>query len=443
MEHTFAIDYVRQVIVQTLKQNCIDSNERLIGNENDVSLVSFYEHLATNEEVDRFVRTISDLTKQENRLSLILNGVIASPTSNNIVNLNKYTIIPLEFNVGFRCTLPDRDIALESLYEMVKVLKGRKRDVAVFDNGKVFVVGTIANNSIGSPALKNGDFIGKFVSAAANSQINSIRTNLANMGLTVPTATLGDYYYFEDFWSGKLCVAVYKTVVDENDIESNEWVLTEDDHTSYPHIIFPPEHNSFVKKQVSLSFEAMSVGEPRIINGRDYIDISFGGSATVADYGVRMGNQLTKVGVKRKTLKLPSTDITFSDTYTWLEPLELPSGGNLNTIPNQLMSNKFLVNSHTDALTPTNQYTFVIDNSSLLDYWFKMGRYGITANITSASVAGVSPNIIYDVVDIWSAWGNVEWINYKGKLYGDIEQENTEGDILTLSISMQVQGENN
>ena len=155
-EYTFAIDYVRQIIAQTMQQNCIDSGEHLIGNENDVSLVSFYEHLRTNEEVNRFVETIRDLTEQENRLHLILNGVIASPTNANIVNINQKTIIPFEFSVAYRCTLEDRDIALESLNEMVSALKGRKRDIAVFDNGKVFMVGTIANNSVNAPTLRNG-----------------------------------------------------------------------------------------------------------------------------------------------------------------------------------------------------------------------------------------------------------------------------------------------
>ena len=443
-EYTFAIDYVRQIIAQTMQQNCIDSGEHLIGNENDVSLVSFYEHLRTNEEVNRFVETIRDLTEQENRLHLILNGVIASPTNANIVNINQKTIIPFEFSVAYRCTLEDRDIALESLNEMVSALKGRKRDIAVFDNGKVFMVGTIANNSVNAPALRNGDFIGAYFDNNLNSSINVRRGALASMGLVVPTASEGDYYYYESNDSHKLYVVVCKKVVDDNNVESLVWTKVEDNYQDYPHIIFPPEHNSFVRKQVSLSFETNNVSEPRTIDAQDYVDISFGGSATVADYGVRLGNQLTKVGVKRKTLKLPSGDINFSgDNYSWLEPLELPSGGNLNTIPNQLMSNKFLVNSHTDALTPTIQYTFIVDNEPLIKGWFNMGRYGESANIESYASVGITPNMIYQVVDLWSSWGNIEWKGYLAKLVGDIDIENTEGDVLTLTISMQVQGANN
>ena len=141
---------------------------------------------------------------------------------------------------------------------------------------------------------------------------------------------------------------------------------------------------------------------------------------------------------------MPSGDINFSgDNYSWLEPLELPSGGNLNTIPNQLMSNKFLVNSHTDALTPTIQYTFIVDNEPLIKGWFNMGRYGESANIESYASVGITPNMIYQVVDLWSSWGNIEWKGYLAKLVGDIDIENTEGDVLTLTISMQVQGANN
>ena len=43
----------------------------------------------------------------------------------------------------------------------------------------------------------------------------------------------------------------------------------------------------------------------------------------------------------------------------FLEPLEMPSGSNANTQISQLVSNRFISNSHTDAIALTLQYTFV------------------------------------------------------------------------------------
>ena len=57
----------------------------------------------------------------------------------------------------------------------------------------------------------------------------------------------------------------------------SEWL--EDDGGDYP-ILFPPEHEGFEKYKLSLSFDSIKCNQPRTLNGDEYCDISFGGSAT-------------------------------------------------------------------------------------------------------------------------------------------------------------------
>ena len=160
MGKAFYLDFVRQIIYQTLLEEKIKNPTKYIGGKNEVSLLSFYEQLVQQDDVDRFTEIYKDLIDQQNRTGLIANGVIVSPENPTITNLNQCTIVPLSFTATFRCTLEDRDLVLESLNHAIELLKGRKRDIAEFDNGKLFQVGTFGNNVNGMPLLQSGDFLG-------------------------------------------------------------------------------------------------------------------------------------------------------------------------------------------------------------------------------------------------------------------------------------------
>lgn len=433
MSKVFAIDFVRQVIYQTLLQEHLN-NPKFVGGVNDLSLVSFYEHLETDSEVDRFVEAVRDLNDQQNRTHLLMNGVIVSPTNPTITNLNQSLIIPLDFSISFRTTLAYRDSALETLHNAIYKLKGRKFDIAELDNGKLFMVGTMANNVNGSPLVRNGDYIGYIgYPTTLDSWINATTYGLINMGLVFDNRENGaykngSYFYFGSY--GKLKVAYYN---------GNEWNEIVDNYEDYPNIIFPPEHNSFERYCLSISFDSESCSEPRTLNAEDYCDIRFGGSATLVGENVMLGNQLTKLGIRRLkviTSDNVSGDITFPEGHSWLEPLEMPSGNNADTMLNQLTSNNFVNNSHTNNISITNQYTFIIDeNITLLKELFKYARYGIQNYIT--------PNIIYEIKEVFSKWGYVEINTFNAKIVESIDIENTESDTLTITLPMQIQGDNN
>lgn len=438
MVKAFPIDFIRQVIIQGLFQEKVKNN-LLVGGDNEVNLFSFYEQLQGGADVDRFTDIYRDLVNQENRVGLIANGVIVSPDNPTITNLNQCTIIPLTFTCSFRCTLADRDLVLDSVNNLISVYKGRKVDIAEFENGKLFMVGTIANNSFGTPKLSNGDYLGEQVGGDTTTFITNKMTALASLG--IDTTPIYPQWFYLGYRPNALSKRYMRVAYKEN--SGSSWEIITDDGTKQ-FIPFPQVAQEYTKWQVSISFDSIRCDEPRNLNAEEYISISFGGSATIVNSSVLLGNQMTKLGITKKKI-VASTDITISDNTYWLEPLELPSGANAGTQASQLLANRFLVNSHTDNLTISNQYTFILDmDIPLIKQMFKYARYGIQADGTNiAYTNGISPNMIYEIKEVWSCWGDIDISSYNAKLVESIDIENTESDVLSISATFQLQGDNN
>ena len=434
MPRNMEIDFVRQAIIQTIREEYIKDPIKYVGSENDILLTSFYEFVASDYSVDRYLEEVRELTDQQNRVGLIANGVIVAPSSPTITNLNRSTIIPMDYNITFRTTIEDVEKVKDTLDHMIGILKGRKVDIAELDSGELFMVGTMGNNVIGQPSIKKGDFIGvKPSNQDLNTWINSVISNLVdNYGFTTSLMyNLGDYIYYED--SGVLKVAVY----DYDELsDSNKWSET-NEVSDYQDIIFPKPHTSFEKWQLSISFDSFNLAQPKEMNSRNYIDLTFGGSATLCNSKVVLGNQITKVGIKLYATNTASgLDVYDGAVFHWVEPLELSSGNSAETLANQLISNNFMNNSHTSSLSLSRQYTFVMDyNLSLLQYWFEYARYGKQNNIT--------PNLIYEIREILNRWGEVKVYDNYAKIIESIDVENTESDVTTLTIPFQLQGPNN
>lgn len=530
MLKVFPIDFVRQALEQKLLEQHLD-NVNFYGGKNQVSIHSFYEQLKSQEEVDRFVETYRDLSDQQNRTGLILNGVLVSPENPTYTNLYSCTIVPLTWTCSLRCMLENRDNAITTLNNLIEQLKGKKVDIAQLNgvdaNGNKisypFMVGTIGQNQ-GQPALESGDYIGTLVTgfdvghaiyeletknvdttnaknkwfyAQNGNKLRVIKSSISNKDImeTYEEPTLVDdhiiemelgldglysineigqitcdvFIYGDDetatlHLTNGVVQSITQTtytkilvwfVLDQEPVDyvadyvgfnvldrhvyQTIWQVVEDDGT-YDDINFPPAHDSFDKYKLSLSFDAIRCDEPRNLNEREYCELTFGGSATLVNEKVKLGNDLLKVSFSKLKI-VASSNITFNNAPTYyLEPLELPSGNNANTQINQLVSNKFKTNSHTDSISITLQYSFILDESiDLLKQWFNYARYG-TQGVT---VNDISPNMIYTTNEYWCSWGVFESTSVPTKLVENIDIENTESDTLTLGVSMQVQGENN
>lgn len=447
----FPIDTIRQVIEQTLeKEHLKDSH--FFGGKNQVNLFSFYEQLEKEEQVNRYKEFYKDLIDEQNRTGLIMNGTIISPENPTITNLNQCLIIPMTFTCNFRVRIEDRDDAIDTINNMISILKGRKQDIAIFDNGVPFMVGTLANNVNGVPAIQDGDFIYSADLLAEEVLPFFITQWNTNYGYQVDM-TKDHYYYYEDnvSGSGDLMIAYYEsgtnTWYNLANFDDYQTMLDNDNQPKENYVlpIFPPEKNTFEKYKLSMSFDSIRVDEPRTLNGGEYIVISFGGSATLVSASVKLGNDLTKLAFSKHKI-VGENEITIDSTKEWLEPLELPSGNNANTQLNQLLSNKFINNTHTDSINISTQYTFMCDESiNIISEWFDYARYGIQANLTTiaSTKKGITPNMIYKITELWSSWGVVRQKEFKAKIIESIDIENTESDTLTITIPLQIQGDNN
>lgn len=228
-------------------------------------------------------------------------------------------------------------------------------------------------------------------------------------------------------------------------IKGKKKYIEQEDDGNQGNIIFPPNHTNFEKYKVSLSFESIRCDEPRTLNGDEYCEISFGGSATIVDEAVFLGNDLLKVDIKQYKL-IAETPIDYSSSAVdhWLEPLELPSGSNANTVMSQLMSNNFKQNTHTDGIAISRQYTFIVNRDSLIQGWFRQARDGTFGYTVESGITRslTYPNIIYKVRELWNSWANVYSEEVLAKVVESIDVENTESDTLTITVPLQIQGEN-
>lgn len=421
---TMSIDYIRELIENTLAEEH-EKNPNFFGGKNQVNLFSFYEQLQEDYEVDRFTEMYRDLVDQQNRTGLIMNGTIVAPENPQMLNTHNHTIIPLTYSVSFRVALKDRDDALATLDNLFKVLKGRKQDIAELDTGKLIEVGTIANNVSGTPKVSNGDFIGTCdLDGDLSADIETKLNNLASNGFQVNGV---NELYFEDATSHKLMFA-------KHDSDGAIWLVDENDSLI-------PQHTSFKKYKVSISFDSIRIDEPKTLNAKEYITIMFGGSATVADGNVIFGNQLTKVGIKKYKVQA-QTDIAITDDYHWLEPLEMPSGLGISGEISQLASHNFLQNTHNDGIKASINYSFVLDFAEpLIKQWWRYARYGVIGTLANTYSDGVSPNMLYKLQEIWSSWGDVEVYTIVAKAVENIDIENTESDALTIRITFDIQKE--
>ena len=558
MIKTFPIEFVRQILEQTLLYEH-NYNLNYFGGQDQIAIHSFYEQLKDKEQVDRFVETYQDLADQQNRTGLIGNAILTSPENPTITNLYSDFIVPLQWACSMRVKLSDRDQMVETLYNLIDKLKGRKFDVAQLEckdfMGKTiykpYVVGVLGQDE-GIPSAKSGDFLGikaqgTSINTFGNDKLYDLTTNYGfstiitgkywftyeQQGIIkvcqmkvknfsyiwqVLDDTTPDHYevidgefqeepldvsYFGDnqfqisgIWNSRddlpnfdMNATYYmrgtitlkdgdghtKTIeineqpniykeegsdlvyaqiiydfVDDTLVGSTTTIddytldlykeLDVDDVPDITKVIFPDEHTSFEKYKVSISCDTIRCDEPRTLNEQEYCEISFGGNATIVDEKVALGNDLLKIGIKKDKIIASPSNISLSSSIEYVEPMEMPSGNSASTQLNQLASNFFKQNTHTDGNAINLQYSFIVDRSiNIINQMFLYARYG---NM-SATSSGISPNMIFTISELWCSWGDVERYQYSGKIVDSIDVDNTESDVLSLSVKFQLQGSNN
>lgn len=434
MIKTFPIDFVRGALEFAFFKNR-DNLEYF--SDTDISIFSFYEHLASDGEVNRYVERYKDLIDQQNRAGLIGSGILSATSSTSMVNNKQVFISPFEWTCTIRCTLANRDKMLGTLYKAIEELRGRKTDIALFDNGKLQAVGTIGNAN--DNLVHDYDFIGSFsddiiTNAMLNTRLESIILD-TSLGISVDYTK--ELFVFIEH-KGKL--ELHKGNPTELE-HTFDWEYVED---------LLVEHNSFDKMKLSLSFTDLKATDPYTLNGLEYFEITFSGGATLTTKNVMLGNDLVKVRIaKNKIVVGDNSDYSFKVSsalvfYT-LDPQEKASGNSAGTIENKLKSNFFKTNTHTDSIVITKNYTFVYDtNIELLNQWYNYASYGDN-NLNSGALqqTSMTPNIIYTIREITNSWFDIKTKEFNAKIVEDIDISPTDSDVMTIGVSMQLQGDNN
>ena len=438
MIKTFPIDYVRGALEFALFKN---RNNTEYFSDDDIKFFTFYEHLASEDEVNRYVETFKQLVEQQNKSSLIGSGIITATSSTSLINNKQVFISPFEWVCTIRCTLDNRDKMLGTLYKAFEELRGRKTDIACFDNGKLQAVGTIGNGV--DDYIHDYDYIGSFsediiTDALMYQRIRSITTN-GNLRLNVEDEK-NLYLFLEHKGKLELWLGVY----DEEDENPYNWSWEKVDD-------FVFNHSSFEKMKISLSFTDMKATDPYTLDGTEYFEITFGGGATLTTKNVKLGNDLVKVRIaKDKVVLGNNNNFQFRDSsymvfYT-LDPQEKASGNSAGTIENKLKSNNFITNTHTDSLVVSKQYTFVYNEEiALLNQWYEYASYGNQNLGTGGALqqTSMTPNVIYFVSEIENSWCDIKERHFQTKIVDDIEINDTDSDIITIGLTMQIQGDNN
>ena len=420
MIKVFQIEFVRQAL-ETKLSSFISNTE--LFNSDDIVLVSFYENLKSDDEVKRYVELYRTIVDEQNITGKIGYAILAVTDNPSITNLRTTFVSPFEWSCNMRCSLENRDKMTATIYQLIDELKGRKVDIAQLDTGKLLVVGTIDDE------IKNYDYVGDVDSATYAVDIVNLIASITANG-TTETASDLEYLYAN-------CNGVIKLYRLVGAVWTEQVGAVE-------------THTSFEKYKIDLGFDDIKCTEPYTLNSEDYCNITFGGTATLVSYKVRLGNDMVKLFIGKNYIRISSSEIyDFKTdgviTYTELEPLELSSGNSSNDVPNQIRSNFFKTNSHTDSIAITLQYSFICDLSiDLIEKWFDYARYGESdlGDNNSFLPTSITPNVVYSIKELWSSWGEVKVKTIKTKIAGDISIENTESDVMSMTLTMQIQGEN-
>jgi hypothetical protein len=333
-------------------------------------------------------------------------GIIAQSGNAEIINIKQNYISPLEYQARFDIELNDRDYVLGKLKTLINDLRGRKFDLIQLTNQQIVIPKEpIINIGNGKINLENNILIGPDfggLSIGSSDVISEIvaKYNFANN-------TLYTFYIVRDVASGgpyNLIRATFQRVSGFDSVVelvslgeiSNRWKL-------------------------SLSFDGIQSQEPFINNGVDRVFLFFGGSATVVEHKVSLGNDivLNTIQVGKNT-----------GTIFTVEPTEIPASLSVSDDTFQTYANGYRTQDRNMAIGNKMAYSFIYDNTiSLYNDLYTYARFGTNASTYTQQ--------IFTIKEYRYSFGVLTTNTFFAKL-GDVATSNTNGDVMTLSVNFKV-----
>jgi hypothetical protein len=379
-------------------------------NDNTIFLASFYEQIQDDEQINRYVDTIKELLALQNREKSESNykamGIIAQSGNAEIINIKQNYISPLEYQARFDIELSDRDYVLGKLKTLINDLRGRKFDLIQLTNQQIVIPKEpIINIGNGKINLENNILIGPDFGTSNIGSSDVISEIVAKYNFS--NNTLYTFYIIRDVAFGgpyNLIRATFQRVSGFDSVVelvslgeiSNRWKL-------------------------SLSFDGIQSQEPFINNGVDRVFLFFGGSATIVESKVSLGNDiiLNTIQVGKNT----------GTTFT-VEPTEIPASLSVSDDTFQTYANGYRTQDRNMAIGNKMAYSFIYDNTiSLYNDLYTYARFGTNASTYTQQV--------FTIKEYRYSFGVLTTNTFFAKL-GDVATSNTNGDVMTISVNFKI-----
>jgi hypothetical protein len=174
-----------------------------------------------------------------------------------------------------------------------------------------------------------------------------------------------------------------------------------------------------------LSFDGIQSQEPYINNGVDRVFLFFGGSATIVESKVALGNDIVK-----NTIQVGQDTGTIYD----VEPTEIPASLSVNDDTYQTYANGYRSVDRNMAIANKMSYSFIYDNTIVLyNDLYAYARFGTTPTGTTSTL----PQQIFTIKEYRYSFGALTTNKFYAKL-GDVATSNTNGDVMTISITLKL-----
>jgi hypothetical protein len=448
-------------------------------NDNTIFLASFYEQLQDDEQINRYVDSIKELLALQNREKSESNykamGIIAQSGNAEIINIKQNYISPLEYQARFDIELTDRDYVLGKLKTLINDLRGRKFDISLQNNGSVAVFGE-PTQIITSLNPLNTEF--PIAYAAFNKMyINYFGSNPEQFPTSYQQAVRNTALFYKNFTGNQFLTYynfngnLYSTIY-----SFQSWSAQETNITSF---VSSPEqitlfaiNQSFVSEviqnflnsgishravlkinignkfepvfysvvlgsqtittpiliganpvfyKLSLSFDGIQSQEPYINNGVDRIFLFFGGSATIVESKVSLGNDIIST-----TIQVGKNNGAIYE----VEPTEIPASLSVSDDTFQTYANGYRTQDRNLAIGNKMAYSFIYDNTNALyNDLYTYARFGTNA--------GTYAQQIFTIKEYRYFFGVLNTNTFFAKL-GDVSTSNTNGDVMTISVSFKI-----
>ena len=384
-------------------------------NDNTIFLASFYEQIQDDQQIERYVETIKELLALQNREKSESNykamGIIAQSGNAEIINIKQNYISPLEYQARFDIELSDRDYVLGKLKTLINVLRGRKFDVIALESGAIRILpDDFTINQTTNKVVLNAT--GTFVSVGSS---NPIEANPSSF-ITHLNAT---YHQIQSSTAFTISVPYTLLFIYNNDYYSR--VITRTGASSYTFETEVKIGDVEQTYKLSLSFDGIQSQEPYINNGVDRVFLFFGGSATVVESKVSLGNDIIL-----NTIQVGKNE----GTIFTVEPTEIPASLSVSDDTFQTYANGYRTQDRNLAIGNKMAYSFIYDNTNALyNDLYTYSRFGTNASTYAQQV--------FTIKEYRYSFGVLTTNTFFAKL-GDVATSNTNGDVMTLSVNLKI-----